>query len=99
MTNKTMPSYIFYLMIMSLIVLSFVSVFLAVRMKNDNNLSKIQYLTYKEVSTSIDERGRLNILDFKNNLITIYSDSIAYGIHSQVSNIILKDYKEKNNVN
>jgi len=58
-------------------------------------LYKIEHLTYKDVSTSIDERGRLHVVNFKDGTVTIFCDSVAMGINAQVSNIILKDFKEK----
>lgn len=57
--------------------------------------SNISYLTYEDVSTSIDERGRLHITNLRNGTVTIYSDSVALGINAQVSSLILKDFKEK----
>jgi len=57
--------------------------------------SNITYLTYKDVSTSIDERGRLHITNLKEGTVTIYSDTVALGINAQVSSLILKDFKEK----
>jgi len=57
--------------------------------------NRVKYLTYNEISTSVDERGRLHILDISNGNTIIFSDTVSFGIHAQVSNIIINNFKEK----
>lgn len=58
--------------------------------------SKMQfkYLTYKDISTCIDERNRLVLINYNDNTITILSDTVTLGINAQISNFIYHDYIE-----
>ena len=57
--------------------------------------SAISFKTDKDVSVAIDERGRLHILDLQNQNVTIYTDTVAYAIHSKISTELHRDYLNK----
>ena len=57
--------------------------------------SNIEYLTYEDISTSVDEHNRLHLLLYKEGKTLILSDTVALGIHAQISNIVYKDYIQK----
>lgn len=62
---------------------------------NTTHKSNIEYLTYEDLSTSVDEHNRLHLLLYKEGKTLILSDTVALGIHAQISNIVYKDYIQK----
>lgn len=56
---------------------------------------KFTFYNYENLSTSTDERGRLHISFYEDEQTFIFSDSVALGIHAQVSSEVYKDYLEK----
>jgi len=55
----------------------------------------VEFKNDKAVSISIDERGRLHILDLEQLKTVIYSDTITMAIHSKISSELYKDYITK----
>jgi len=59
------------------------------------NKESVIFKTTNDVSTAIDERGRLHIVDLETQLTTIYQDTVSLAINSQISSQIYSDYIKK----
>ena len=55
----------------------------------------VQLYSYEDLTTALDAQNRLHILFYKNNRTIILTDTVALAIHAQVSNMVYKDYLEK----
>lgn len=84
------------LLLITGIIITSISMF---KLEQKVNNSGIELITYKQVSTSIDENNRLHILfysdDDKYGKTLILSDTLTLGIYSQISNVVYKDYIQK----
>lgn len=72
-----------------------IGIVLSVMLKESNKKDTFTFYTYENISTAIDERGRLHMSFYEDEQTYILSDSVALGIHAQVSSEIYKDYLDK----
>lgn len=84
------------LLLITGIIISTISMF---KLEQKVHSSGIEFITYKQVSTSVDENNRLHILfysdDGKYGKTLVLCDTLTLGIHSQISNFVYKDYIQK----
>jgi len=88
---------------MTIVILSlfFLAVYFALEIRQLNEISElkrkqIEFYSYEDVSTSIDEHNRLHILFYNQGGRTvILNDTLTLGIYSQISNVVYKDYIQK----
>jgi len=59
------------------------------------DVNSIAFKSNEDVSVALDERGRLHIVDLETQKTIILQDTVAYAIHSQISNQIYSDYLKK----